>query len=116
MIDFLLKLFRKSERAERYSVSWSAFFKGRPARVLNQSISGMYIEVDNGAPLGSIVKFYVAIPDLNNPANKLHMAYEGKVVRTNKIDGRLGLGIELTRPVIIEDTESPSDKLWKRVN
>lgn len=115
MIDFLRKLFRKSDRAERRPVNWKALFKGQPARVVNQSDTGMYIEVENGAPIGSTVKFTVTIPHYENRKYTLQMAYEGKVVRTNQQDGRLGLGIELTKPVKLKELDHDYSSLWTRV-
>lgn len=115
MIQLLRKLFSKPDRAERRAVNWKALFKGRPAQVLNQSNTGMYIEVESGAPIGSIVKFSVTIPNHENKKYNLEMSYEGRVVRTSQKDGRLGLGIELTKPVKLNETERNYSELWTRV-
>lgn len=115
MITWFRKWFLERERAYRYKVYWKAIFKGKPARVVNQSTSGMYIEVEAGAPIGSIVKFNVTIPDNDDLNRILHLSYEGKVVRTNQVEGRLGLGIELTKPVKLNETDVNYNNLWTKV-
>ena len=87
---------------------------GSPALVVNQSLTGMYIEVEKGAPIGSTIKFTVTIPDHQNHKNVLKMAYEGRIVRAEKNNNRLGLGIELTKPVKLED-DSETSPLWRKV-
>ena len=73
-----------------------------PAKMVNQSDNGLYIEIDRDLQPGSIVRIKMAPPEGNYP-EEAHYMRDGRVVWCEKIDdatSRFGVGIKILRKVI----------------
>lgn len=109
-------VFRWRNAAQRHAVNWLARIGRAQARVKDFSSSGMYLEVEDQAEVGSAVEFVVAV---EQEGKILHMVCSGEIARMVHQDGKTGLGVKFTKPVQLK-TASPADEiegaaLWRRV-
>lgn len=109
-------VFRWRESAQRHAVNWVARVGKARAKVRDFSSSGMYLELQDDAEVGTTVEFVVAV---ERDGEVLHMVCSGEIARVVHRDGKKGLGVKLTRPVQLK-TSSPEDDvdgaaLWRRV-
>lgn len=58
------------------------------------SASGMFIVVDDKPEIGSEIEFTV---DLDTLLGKIKLRCQGEVVRFEAVDGRVGIGIKITK-------------------
>ena len=73
-----------------------------PAKIVNRSDGGLYIEIDRALMPGSNVRIKMASPQGYHP-EEAHYMRDGRVIRCEKIDDttpRFGVGIKILRKVI----------------
>jgi Tfp pilus assembly protein PilZ len=73
-----------------------------PARMVNQSDNGLYIEIDRGLQPGSNVRIKMISPEGYHPEEVYYMR-DGQVTWCEKVDdttSRFGVGIKIFRKVI----------------
>ncbi len=73
-----------------------------PAKMVNQSNSGLYIEIDCDLQPGSNVRIKMVSPEGYHPEEALYMR-DGRVIRCEKVadaTSRFGVGIKILRKVI----------------
>ena len=73
-----------------------------PARMVNQSDNGLYIEIDRGLQPGSNVRIKMISPEGYHPEEVYYMR-DGQVTWCEKVDdttSRFGVGIKILRKVI----------------
>ena len=73
-----------------------------PAKMVNQSNSGLYIEIDCDLQPGSNVRIKMVSPEGYYP-EEAHYMRDGRVIRCEKIDdatSRFGVGIKILRKVV----------------
>ena len=73
-----------------------------PARMVNQSDNGLYIEIDRGLQPGSNVRIKMISPEGYHPEEVYYMR-DGQVTSCEKVDdttSRFGVGIKILRKVI----------------
>ena len=73
-----------------------------PARLVNQSDNGLYIEIDRDLQPGSNVRIKMVSPEGYHP-EEVHYMRDGRVIRCEKVDDatpRFGIGIKILRKVI----------------
>ena len=73
-----------------------------PAKMVNQSDNGLYIEIDRDLQPGSNVRIKMISPNGYHP-EEAHYMRDGRVIRCEKIDdatSRFGVGIKILRKVI----------------
>lgn len=93
-----------------------ALIGGARAKVKDFSSSGMYIELEEQAEVGSPVEFVVAV---EQDGKTFHMVCSGEIARMVHQDGRTGVGVKFTKPVQLK-TATPAEAidgaaLWRRV-
>jgi hypothetical protein len=74
----------------------------RPAKMVNQSKDGLFIECDCFIPPGSNVRIKMVSPKGYQPEDAYYM-YDGRVIRCEKVADatfRFGVGIKILRKVI----------------
>ena len=70
-----------------------------PAKMVNQSEDGLYIEIDRALQPGSDVHFKMIGPEKNHPEDAYFMN-DGRVVWCNRIDkktSRFGVGVKILK-------------------
>ncbi len=73
-----------------------------PAKMVNQSNNGLYIEIDRDIQPGSNVRIKMVSPEGYYP-EETHYMRDGRVIRCEKIadaTSRFGIGIKILRKVI----------------
>ena len=73
-----------------------------PAKMVNQSDNGLYIEIDHALQPGSSVRIKMVSPEGYYP-EEAHYMRDGRVIRCEKIADatfRFGIGIKILRKVI----------------
>jgi hypothetical protein len=73
-----------------------------PAKMINQSNNGFYIEIDRDLQPGSNVRIKMVPPDGYHP-EEAHYMRDGQVIWCEKVDdktSRFGVGIKILRKVI----------------
>ena len=73
-----------------------------PAKMVNQSNTGLYIEIDRELQSGSNVRIKMVPPNGYHP-EEAHYMRDGRVMRCEKADdgtARFGIGIKILRKVI----------------
>ena len=73
-----------------------------PAKMVNQSDNGFYVEIDRDLQPGSNVRIKIVSPDGYHP-EEAHYMRDGRVMRCEKVDdgtARFGIGINILRKVI----------------
>ena len=73
-----------------------------PAKMVNQSDNGLYIEIDRNLQPESNVRINMVSPEGYHP-EEAHYMRDGRVIRCEKIDdatSRFGVGIKILRKVI----------------
>ena len=73
-----------------------------PARLVNQSHNGLYIEIDRGLQSGSNVRIKMVSPKGPHPEEAYYMR-DGQVIWCEKVEdtsSRFGVGIKILRKVI----------------
>jgi hypothetical protein len=73
-----------------------------PAKMVNQSSNGFYIEIDRELQPGSNVRIKMVSPEGYHP-EEVHYMRDGRVIRCDKVDDatfHFGVGIKILRKVI----------------
>jgi len=73
-----------------------------PAKMVNQSDNGLYIEIDRDLQPGSNVRIKMVSPQGYHP-DEAHLIRDGRVIWCKKVDdatSRFGIGIKILRKVI----------------
>ena len=73
-----------------------------PAKIVNRSDGGLYIEIDRALMPGSNVRIKMVSPEEYHPEEAYYLC-DGRVIRCEKIDdatSRFGVGIKILRKVI----------------
>jgi hypothetical protein len=73
-----------------------------PAKIVNQSNSGLYIEIERDLQPGSNVRLKMVSPEGYHP-EEAHYIRDGRVIRCEKISDttfRFGIGIKILRKLI----------------
>jgi len=73
-----------------------------PAKMVNQSNNGLYIEIDRDLQSGSTVRIKMISPNGYHP-EEAHYMCDGRVMRCEKVDEatfRFGVGIKILRKVV----------------
>ena len=79
-----------------------------PAKLLNQSEEGLYIEIDHTLRPGSTLSIKMTSPVEDHPEDAYYM-YDGRVVWCKKVDEktpRFGGGVKIVRKVVRADVLS----------
>ena len=106
-----------TERAERQPVHWTARIGERLGIARNFSATGMFIELSDPAVVGSTVEVAVAV---ESEGKRFRMLCSGEVVRTERADGRSGIGIRFSQPAKLVPASSSEETVdqgasWRRV-
>lgn len=104
-------MFRWQRAAERFGVDWLTRIGSSEARVKDYSATGMYLEFEGKAPIGSVVEFVIAVEE---GGKTLQMTCAGEVARIIEKDGKTGLGIRFTRPLKVDGAQDSGSDLWWR--
>ena len=73
-----------------------------PAKMVNQSDNGLYIEIDRDLQPGSNIRIKMVSPEGYYP-DEAHYMHDGRVIRCEKVadaTSRFGVGIKILRKVI----------------
>ncbi len=87
----------KTYRSKRYRTDLPTTVNGVSGVTHNVSATGLYILQDQQCETGSRIDFLI---DLATPGGQLKLCCEGEVVRVDKVDHRLGIGVKMLSQVI----------------
>lgn len=88
---------RKIKRAPRVSCDLPIEFDGVIGSVKNMSTTGVYLELEDSFEPDSEISFSL---DMNTPGGAIKFDLTGKVVRVLKVDGKIGVGLKITKQLI----------------
>jgi hypothetical protein len=88
---------RKIKRAPRVICNLPVEIEGVVGSVQNMSTTGVYIELDDSFEPNSIMSFSL---DMDTPGGVIKFDLTGKVVRVSKLDGKIGVGLKITKQLI----------------
>ena len=91
-----MKIEREQRRTLRYPLELPVEVAGSTGRTRDFSASGVFFETDRALRPGAPIRFSLVIGRVS-PGRPLRLDCEGRVVRTEPRDGRLGVAVAVTR-------------------
>ena len=91
-----MKIDGEQRRTLRYSLELPVGVAGATGRTRDFSASGVFFETDRALTPGAPIRFSLVIGRVS-PGRPLRLDCEGRVVRTEPRDGRLGVAVAVTR-------------------
>jgi len=91
-----MKIDGEQRRTLRYPLELPVEVAGAPGRTRDFSASGVFFETDRALTPGAPIRFSLVIGRVS-PGRPLRLDCEGRVVRTEPRDGRLGVAVAVTR-------------------
>ena len=88
---------KNSERSPRVNCVLPVDIDGTEGQIKDLSMTGAYLEFDESFQPNTEVKFSL---DMNTPGGVIKFDLTGIVVRVEKKDGKIGVGVKITNQVI----------------
>jgi len=92
----MMKIGGEQRRTLRYSLELPVEVAGATGRTRDFSASGVFFETDRALRPGAPIRFSLVIGRVS-PGLPLRLNCEGRIVRTEPRDGRLGVAVAVTR-------------------